>query len=161
MNSIINNDGQFIGSNGLPKGFLPNDITIGDGEYYTGDGEYYNLHKSLNGFEFNSYLTACLFCEESNTAVVALILNGWTEGYKRVVIAKLDLQSNEWVWSKKMNCVLVDMIETPDEPYYVVELNWLDEHPGLININFCNMGTGKVCSSQFHFVNGAEFIVIN
>ena len=146
----ISSDGQlFVKNNDLPIGELPRRIKV--------DGQVFNILESLNGFE--NYCTSSAF--NGDSLYMSFILNEWVDESYTVVVGNLDLQSNQWLWTKKMSPILVAEIETSDEPYYVVELSFLDDHPELININFCNMGTGEERSSQFHRDNGAEVIIID
>ena len=149
-NVQINSDGQlFIGNNDTHIGELPRLIKV--------DGQVFNILESLNGLEY--YCTASAFYGDS--LYVTFVLNEWVDDSYTVVVGNLDLQTNQWLWTKKMSPSLVAEIETLEEPYYVVQLTFLEDHPELININFCNMGTGEERSSQFHRDNGAEVVVID
>lgn len=145
---------QLIGFDNKFVGELPNRITVANQEFY--------LPESLNGCEFN-YFTACLYSEEDLQIVfVSMIVYEWVNDCYTVVIAKLNLRTNEWIWANKMSPNLTAGIESnTTEKYYIVQLTPLDAHPGLINMNFCNMGSGMECSSQFDRENGAEIVIID
>ncbi len=79
-----------------------------------------------------------------------------------VVVGKIDLPSNTWIWGKTLSPKLIDIVDEFDgDMLEAVELKYNPSDKNIITLHFFHQETGNSATAHFHCASGIETITID